>query len=134
MAVPRQSLKRRKSNRDVNIQAHEDTNSLVITAQPDVMRSLESVIRQLDFRRAQINVEAIIVEVSEGDGIDLGVQWASADGGVIQFNNGGAHLVSGIAAGVASSTEISVVKLAKSDRQLLVLTGRLQGLTIKHTM
>jgi len=93
------------SNRDVNIQAHEDTNSLVITAQPDVMRNLESVIRQLDFRRAQINVEAIIVEVSEGDGIDLGVQWASADGGVIQFNNGAS--ISGIAAGVEAAREIT---------------------------
>lgn len=93
------------SNRDVNIQAHEDTNSLVITAQPDVMRNLEGVIRQLDFRRAQINVEAIIVEVSEGDGIDLGVQWASADGGLIQFNNGAS--ISGIAAGVEAAREIT---------------------------
>lgn len=100
--------KSKQSKRDVNIQAHEDTNSLVITAQPDVMRSLESVIRQLDFRRAQINVEAIIVEVSEGDGIDLGVQWASADGGVIQFNNGGAS-ISGIAAGVIAAQD-TVVK------------------------
>jgi len=88
--------KSRSNTRDANIQAHEDTNSLVITAQPDVMRSLESVIRQLDFRRAQINVEAIIVEVSEGDGIDLGVQWASADGGLIQFNNSAS--ISGIGA------------------------------------
>lgn len=88
--------KTKSNSRDANIQAHEDTNSLVITAQPDVMRSLEGVIRQLDFRRAQINVEAIIVEVSEGDGIDLGVQWASADGGMIQFNNGAS--ISGIGA------------------------------------
>jgi len=100
--------KNKKSRRDVNIQAHEDTNSLVITAQPDVMRSLESVIRQLDYRRAQINVEAIIVEVSEGDGIDLGVQWASADGGMIQFNNGGAS-VSGLAAGAIAARD-TVVK------------------------
>lgn len=100
--------KSKNSKRDVNIQAHEDTNSLVITAQPDVMRSLESVIRQLDFRRAQINVEAIIVEVSEGDGVDLGVQWASADGGMIQFNNGGAS-VSGIAAGFQAARD-TVVK------------------------
>jgi general secretion pathway protein D len=80
--------KSRATNRDINIQAHEDTNSLVITAQPDTMRSLESVIRQLDFRRAQINVEAIIVEIAEGDGIELGVQWGSVDAGMIQFSNG----------------------------------------------
>ena len=99
--------KRTTSNREINIQAHEDTNSLVITAQPDTMRSLESVIRQLDFRRAQINVEAIIVEISEGDGIDLGVQWASANGGLIQFANGAS--ISGIAGAAASGRVREVV-------------------------
>lgn len=97
--------KAKSSNRDVHIQAHEDTNSLVITAQPDVMRSLESVVRQLDFRRAQINVEAIIVEVSENDGIELGVQWANADGGLIQFGNGAS--ISGIAAGVEAAQDFT---------------------------
>jgi len=91
------------SNREINIQAHEDTNSLVITAQPDTMRSLEGVIRQLDFRRAQINVEAIIVEIAEGDGIDLGVQWASADAGVIQFSNGAS--ISSLAGAAADARE-----------------------------
>jgi len=105
------------NRRDANIQAHEDTNSLVITAQPDVMRSLESVIRQLDFRRAQINVEAIIVEVSEGDGIDLGVQWASADGGIIQFNNGASLSGLGAAAYAAQdyTTEASQTTTGSGD-------------------
>jgi len=105
------------NRRDANIQAHEDTNSLVITAQPDVMRSLESVIRQLDFRRAQINVEAIIVEVSEGDGIDLGVQWASADGGVIQFNNSASISSLGAAAYAAQdyTTEASQTTTGAGD-------------------
>ncbi|MDG1751456.1 MAG: secretin N-terminal domain-containing protein, partial [Thalassotalea sp.] len=67
----------RKSSqkRNISIDAHADTNTLVITAQPDMLRSLESVIRQLDVRRAQVLVEAIIVEVFEGDGVSLGVQW-----------------------------------------------------------
>jgi general secretion pathway protein D len=76
------------NSRDISIDAHEDTNSLVITAEPDVLRSLESVIRQLDVRRAQVQVEAIIVEVFEGDGVTLGVQWVSEDGGGTQFQNG----------------------------------------------
>ncbi|MFC4698611.1 type II secretion system secretin GspD [Glaciecola siphonariae] len=75
-------------NRDVSIDAHEDSNSLVITAEPDMMRSLEDVIRQLDVRRAQVQVEAIIVEVFEGDGVTLGVQWVSEEGGGTQFGNG----------------------------------------------
>ena len=78
----------RGSNRDVSIDSHEDSNALVITAEPDMMRSLEEVIRQLDVRRAQVQVEAIIVEVMEGDGTTLGVQWASEDGGGTQFTNG----------------------------------------------
>lgn len=76
------------SNRDVSIDSHEDSNSLVITAEPDMMRSLEAVIRQLDVRRAQVQVEAIIVEVFEGDGTTLGVQWVSEEGGGTQFTNG----------------------------------------------
>ncbi|MEP0174393.1 MAG: type II secretion system secretin GspD [Paraglaciecola sp.] len=76
------------SNREVSIDSHEDSNALVITAEPDMMRSLEDVIRKLDVRRAQVQVEAIIVEVYEGDGTTLGVQWASEDYGGTQFSNG----------------------------------------------
>ncbi|RDV24879.1 type II secretion system protein GspD [Alteromonas aestuariivivens] len=79
---------RRGGNREVSIDAHEASNSVVITAEPDMMRSLEEVIRQLDVRRAQVQVEALIVEVFEGDGATLGVQWISEDGGGTQFNNG----------------------------------------------
>ena len=52
------------------------------------MRSLEKVIERLDIRRAQVLVEAIIVEVSEGDGVNFGLQWISEQGGMLQFNNG----------------------------------------------
>lgn len=74
--------------RAISIEAHADSNSLVITAQPDMMRSLEEVLRQLDIRRAQVLVEAIIVEVFEGDGTDFGVQWLNKNGGGTNFNNG----------------------------------------------
>lgn len=82
------NTRRRSNNRDVSIDAHEDSNSIVITAEPDMMASLEAVIRQLDVRRAQVQVEAIIVEVFEGDGTTLGVQWAHESGGGQQFTNG----------------------------------------------
>ncbi|GGD76899.1 type II secretion system protein GspD [Lacimicrobium alkaliphilum] len=85
-AAPNQ--RRSNNTRDVSIDAHKDSNALVITAEPDMMRSLGEVIRQLDIRRAQVQVEAIIVEVFEGDGTQLGVQWASENGGGQQFNNG----------------------------------------------
>ncbi len=52
------------------------------------MQSLQSVIEQLDIRRAQVHVEALIVEVAEGSNINFGVQWASKDAGLMQFANG----------------------------------------------
>lgn len=80
--------RRSSTNREISIDAHEDSNAVVITAEPDMMRSLEEVIRQLDIRRAQVQVEAIIVEVFEGDGAQLGVQWVTEEGGGTQFTNG----------------------------------------------
>ena len=77
-----------RSKTETSIEAHESTNTLVITGQPDMLRSLESVIRQLDVPRAQVHIEAIIVEVFESDGVQLGVQWYSEQGGFTQFNNG----------------------------------------------
>lgn len=79
---------------EINIQADENTNALVITAPPDVFRSLKSVINQLDVRRAQVMVEAVIAEVSYEKSRELGVQWA-VDGtdngnavGLVNFNLG----------------------------------------------
>ena len=82
------TTRRTGTNREISIDAHQDSNAIVITAEPDMMRSLEDVVRQLDIRRAQVQVEAIIVEVFEGDGTTFGVQWASEAGGGTQFSNG----------------------------------------------
>nr|WP_276560841.1 type II secretion system secretin GspD [Vibrio coralliirubri] len=88
------STKGNSSQRNqVMISAHSDTNSLVITAQPDIMNALQDVIAQLDIRRAQVLIEALIVEMAEGDGINLGVQWGNLDtGAVIQYGNTGASI------------------------------------------
>ena len=61
------------------IEADEGTNSLIITADTDEMAALESVIQRLDIRRAQVLVEAIIVEMRLTDGQDLGLQWLFAN-------------------------------------------------------
>ena len=81
------------------ISADETTNALVITAQPDVMSELEQVVAKLDIRRAQVLVEAIIVEMQDGDGLNLGVQWGNANGGGTQFTNTGVPITGAIAAG-----------------------------------
>jgi general secretion pathway protein D len=61
------------------IEADEGTNSLIITADTDEMAALDSVIRRLDIRRAQVLVEAIIVEMNMDDGQDFGLQWLFAN-------------------------------------------------------
>lgn len=75
--------------KDISIKAHEQTNSLIVNAAPDIMRDLEQVIAQLDIRRPQVLVEAIIAEVQDADGMNLGVQWANKNVGVTQFTNTG---------------------------------------------
>lgn len=54
---------------------HQPTNSLVLSAPPEMLRSLERVVSELDKRRAQVLVEAIIVEMSDEMARELGVQF-----------------------------------------------------------
>ncbi len=61
--------------RSATIEADADTNSLLITAEVAELDSLMDVIKRLDIRRAQVLVEAIIVEMEDIDGQKLGVQW-----------------------------------------------------------
>jgi general secretion pathway protein D len=58
-----------------DIHADDATNSLMITAPIEQMRSIKSVIRQLDIRRAQVHIEAIIAEVNYDKSQDIGVEW-----------------------------------------------------------
>ena len=78
--VPTASLIRRATQEtdrpNVDIQADEDTNALIITAPPDEMRSILAVVEQLDIRRAQVLVEAIIAELSTNNSSQLGVNFA----------------------------------------------------------
>lgn len=66
---------------NISIQADENTNSLVITAPPDIFRSLRAVIHQLDVRRAQVIVEGVIAEVSTNSAEEFGIQWAGGGSG-----------------------------------------------------
>jgi len=102
------------SNQPFDIQADESTNALVITAAPSVFRSLQSVIAQLDVRRAQVMVEAIIAEVASDRAAELGVQWlfdgSGGDNpvGFINFGSGGSS-ISGIAGGAIGTGSGGVV-------------------------
>lgn len=60
---------------NVIIWADADTNALIMTAPPEVMRTLRAVIDKIDIRRAQVHVEAILVEVLGDNGANLGITW-----------------------------------------------------------
>lgn len=69
------------SAQNVSVWADTQTNAIVVNAPPKVMRSLMSIVDKLDIRRAQVLVEAIIVEVIADKTSELGVTWAGDDGG-----------------------------------------------------
>ena len=107
MDQEQQKGKQAPKKTQLNIQADEASNALIITAPPDIFRSLQQVIRKLDIRRAQVLVEAIIAEIGEDKAKELGVQWIF-DGtpggkgpvGIIDF--GGNAPIGAIAAAAAS--------------------------------
>ena len=58
------------------IQGDEETNALIITADTNTVKNLRAVIRQLDIRRAQVLIEAIIAEITVNNNKALGVGMA----------------------------------------------------------
>jgi general secretion pathway protein D len=66
-------------DKSVTIWAEPQTNALVVSAPPKVMRSVMAIVDRLDIRRAQVLVEAILVEMSADKAMDLGVNWLIAD-------------------------------------------------------
>ena len=81
--------------RPATIQADKDMNALVITAAPAVFRSLQGVIRNLDVRRAQVLIEAVIAEVSDETAREIGIQWQGTDGLSEEGLVGGTNFPSG---------------------------------------
>jgi general secretion pathway protein D len=61
---------------EVSVWADTQTNAIVVNAPPKMMRSLMQIVDKLDIRRAQVLVEAIIVEVLAEKTAELGITWA----------------------------------------------------------
>lgn len=59
--------------------ADEGLNALIIRGEPSLMQEAEEIVAQLDVRRAQVMIEAAIVEISDELGDQLGVQLAAGD-------------------------------------------------------
>ncbi|MBW4048913.1 MAG: type II secretion system secretin GspD [Proteobacteria bacterium] len=106
---------------------HADTalNALIINAPQPVYQQLRGVIQQLDVRRAQVYVEALIAEVDANKAAQLGIQWQALAGssgnqnaiyGGSNFGTGGSNIINlqaGISAGgTAAGTAIANGTLA----------------------
>jgi general secretion pathway protein D len=91
----------------VTIWADAGTNALVINAPERVRADINAVINQLDIPRLQVQVDAIIVELSEQETAALGVTWLRADDeflGLTNFANAGGGGILGLAGAAASET------------------------------
>ncbi len=126
-----------KPKQAVNIQADEAANALIITAPPDVFRSLQAIIRKLDIRRAQVLVEAIIAEVSYDKAKKLGVQWVvdgTPDGtGPVGVINLGSPSITEVASTYLSSGAINLgagtsIGLGKFDSDRINFAALIQAL------
>lgn len=109
-----------------SVQADEANNALLLNASPAMLRTLRAMITQLDVRRAQVMVEAVIAELSVERSSELGVQWlvdASNGGaiGVVNFDNllltlGNAALDRTLPASLPSGGQLAVGVQAGSVR------------------
>lgn len=119
--------------KSTTISFHNDTNALVISAQPDIMKSLEGVIAQLDIRRAQVLVEALIVEISDNLAQELGVQFLFTGDGenapVVnqRFGTPSPDLAATVGSEVIEDSSISSTMRTRAGTSLLGMEGLSAG-------
>src|SRR5690606_36573639 len=104
-----------------SVQADEDTNAILITAEADTIESMLVLVESLDIRRAQVLVEAIIVEIDDTAERELGVEWMYRDD-EIGFGSSANGSDGGRLGGVAGNAFNS------SDAGLAGLPGSLAGI------
>jgi general secretion pathway protein D len=91
------------------IQADASTNSLIITAPDAIYRNLRAVIDQLDVRRAQVYIEALVVEVTSNDAAEFGVQWIGLTG-----DDSSSYRVGGLQSFSVGGNSNNIVNLASA--------------------
>ena len=115
---------------EFSIIADETQNAIVVNANPEIMIDVEEAIAALDVRRAQVLIQAAIVEVS-GDSVDqLGVQWAVGGPdngiGITNFNTGGASLAS-LATAALSGSNLAIANAAQTISGGVFAAGATRG-------
>ena len=99
---------------------HEKTNSLIISSAEANQSTIKNIISKLDIRRAQVLVEAIIVELSETAAKNLGIEtvFTGSDNngvpiGITRFNGAGPDLLATLGA-VSDETNVTLSTTATS--------------------
>ncbi|MBL8265520.1 type II secretion system secretin GspD [Steroidobacter sp.] len=111
-------------DRNTTIWADKQTNALVVTAAPKMMRQIMSVVDKLDIRRAQVHLEAILVEITTTRAAELGVNWA------VFSEKEGSTIPIGTFNQSVGSTSIGSLAAAIADPDTLATTGLPTGLTL----
>ncbi|AUY37235.1 type II secretion system secretin GspD [Pseudomonas sp. PONIH3] len=113
------------SDSGIRLEYEEGTNAVVMVGPDSELAAYRSIVEQLDIRRAQVVVEAIIAEVSDSSAQELGVQWLFADekfgAGIVNFGGNGVNIAS--IAGAASSGDNE-----KLGKLLSATTGATAGI------
>jgi len=109
------------------IQADSATNSLIVTAPDAVYRNLRTVIDQLDRRRAQVYIEALLVELNSDTNANLGIQWQIGSGNVLA----GTNLATGSGNSIVNLTAAAAASAATGGLAGALATQNLQqGLNV----
>ncbi|MGK5024902.1 type II secretion system secretin GspD [Janthinobacterium sp. RB2R34] len=104
------------------IQADASTNTLILTCNEAVYRNLRAVIDQLDVRRAQVYIEALIVEVTSTKASEFGVQWLGLSG------DSNSNYRVGALQSFASGTSNNIAALATGKGAVLPTGGLTLGI------
>ncbi|SEQ59762.1 general secretion pathway protein D [Pseudomonas cuatrocienegasensis] len=116
----------------VRLEAEEGANAIVMLGPDSELMSYRQIIERLDIRRAQVVVEAIIVEVSDTRAQELGVQWLFLDpdsnlpAGGVNFNGNGAG-INAIAAAAATGNNTQLGSLLSSVEGVTAGVGHIGG-------
>ena len=93
-SVQRGDKNQKAESVEFSIQANDALNAIIVTAPPSLQNTIKGVIAELDIRRPQVLVEALIVEIDQASSTELGVEWQSASsnghvGGGVSAPGGG---------------------------------------------
>lgn len=75
----KESKEQAQKDASISIDASKSSNAIVMTGPPDMLDNMQAIISKLDVQRAQVLVEALIIEVSSDVANDLGVAWSTGD-------------------------------------------------------